>query len=71
MSLADIVRMANQIARAFASEPRKVEETANHIKSFWTRSMIEELRACAAADASKLDPVVIEAIKLLPTKAAA
>ncbi|MGE0007229.1 MAG: formate dehydrogenase subunit delta [Parvibaculaceae bacterium] len=59
----DIKRMANQIARAFATYPedQAVAETANHIKSFWDPRMRRQLAEVIARDAGALSPVALAA----------
>jgi len=64
--------MANQIASNFAHHPAEqaVAEVASHLRSFWTPSMLRDLRAAVAAAsgmeaAAPLDPVVTAAVRLL------
>lgn len=63
----DIKRMANQIARAFATYPEEeaVKETANHIKSYWDPRMRKQLAELMAKDAGALSPVAFAAGKKL------
>jgi formate dehydrogenase subunit delta len=65
--LTDIKRMANQIAVAFQAYPQEqaVNETANHIKSFWDPRMRKQLAELMAKDASGLNPVALAAGKKL------
>lgn len=63
----DIKRMANQIARAFATYPEDeaVKETANHIKSYWDPRMRKQLAELMAKDSGALSPVALAAGKKL------
>ncbi len=65
MTLADLVRMANQIAANFAHHPpeQASAEVAAHLKAFWAPTMRNELLADTNLD--ELDPIVVEALKLL------
>ena len=56
-----LVRMANQIADFFTPYPDEeaVAGVQEHIRSFWTPSMREELAAYAAAGGKGLDPRVL------------
>jgi formate dehydrogenase subunit delta len=65
--LSDIKRMANQIAVAFQAYPqeRAINETANHIKSFWDPRMRKQLAELIARDANGLNPVALAAGKKL------
>ncbi|BBN54494.1 hypothetical protein TRE132_26190 [Pseudomonas chlororaphis subsp. aurantiaca] len=48
MSSESLIKMANQIAQFFASEPDKaqaVRSVRQHLKSFWTPAMRRELAA--------------------------
>ena len=65
--LADIKRMANQIAVAFQSYPEEqaIKETANHIKSFWDPRMRKQLAELIAKDGKELNPVALAAGKKL------
>lgn len=62
MDRANLVRMANQIARNLAHEPDPAAATATHIRQFWEPRM----RAALVADGAEgLDPAVIRALALL------
>jgi formate dehydrogenase subunit delta len=63
MSPDKMVRMANQIAKFFASQPEvaRVPGVANHINDFWEPRMRAALLAHIAAGGEGLDPLVIEA----------
>jgi formate dehydrogenase subunit delta len=65
-----LVRMANQIALAFRSEPRDsaVADIATHIRSFWTPKMRRDLAAYNAGGGEKLEPLAKAAIESLLTK---
>ena len=62
-----LVRMANQIAAFFHSQPRDeaVEGVAGHIKDFWTAKMRREIAGHVAAGGEGLDPLAIKAIEHL------
>ena len=66
----DLVRMSNQIAANFGHHPpdQAAAEVANHIKMFWPPSMRVEL--LDDSDLAALDPLVLEAIRLLCAAAA-
>jgi formate dehydrogenase subunit delta len=59
-----LVRMANQIADFFApySEQEAIAGVEQHIRSFWTPRMREELLAFADAGGKGLKPPVIAAL---------
>ena len=61
----DLVRMSNQIAANFGHHPpdQAAAEVANHIKLFWPSNMRVEL--LDDSDLAALNPVVVEAIRLL------
>lgn len=67
MSAERIARMANQIARAFAAEGRAeaARDTADHIRKFWDPRMRAELEALVIAGGSGLDPLALDAARLL------
>ncbi len=74
MSAEKLVRMSNQIAAFFEPYPHEqaVAGVRDHLKSFWTPRMIEELRADIESGASaRLDPLVVEAMAALKPDAAA
>lgn len=54
---APIVRMANQIAVAFASDEDPAAATAEHITAFWDPRMRAQLRAAMAAGGEGLHRV--------------
>ena len=59
-----LARMANQVAAFFRSYP--AEEAAAgiraHLRAYWTRNMIRDLAAHAAAGAPEVDPLVARAL---------
>jgi formate dehydrogenase major subunit len=65
----NLVRMSNQIAANFAhrAPDEAAAEVANHIKKFWPPSMRSEL--LNDSDLSALDPLTVEAIRLLRSPA--
>ncbi|MDA0962304.1 MAG: formate dehydrogenase subunit delta [Proteobacteria bacterium] len=58
-----MVRMANQIATFFKTQPGSdaAEKVAAHLRDFWEPGMRGQLRAHVAAGGEGLDPVVISA----------
>lgn len=65
MSLDKMIRMANQIATFFASQPEagRVAGVANHINDFWEpRMRVAFLEAVAAGTLEGLHPLVLEAM---------
>lgn len=62
-----MIRMANQIAAFFATQPRDggPEAVAAHIQDFWTPDMRAELTAHVAAGGEGLHPLAREAAGLL------
>lgn len=68
MDSADIVRMANQIAKFFAAYPHDeaVSGVMGHIRDFWEPRMKAALRAYIAAGGQGLEPLVKEAAAKLP-----
>ncbi|UQB76591.1 formate dehydrogenase subunit delta [Pseudomonas shirazica] len=66
MSSENLVKMANQIAHYFDSEPDRalaVQGIRQHLQSFWTPAMRRQLEEWAEANAGEgLDPKVQEAL---------
>ena len=66
MSSESLVKMANQIAHYFDSEPDRalaVQGVRQHLQSFWTPAMRRQLAECIEANAGEgLDPKVQEAL---------
>ncbi|MDG9886696.1 formate dehydrogenase subunit delta [Pseudomonas juntendi] len=66
MSSASLVKMANQIAHYFDSEPNRalaVQGVRQHLQSFWTPAMRRQLLEWIAVnDGEGLDPKVREAL---------
>lgn len=62
-----LVRMANQIATFFASQPEEIraEGVATHINKFWERRMRRSLFSLVEAGGAGLDPLVLEAAPLI------
>ncbi len=60
-----LVRMANQIASFFKTQPgdKATASTAQHIKDFWDPSMIAQMRNLLANDVEGLDPIAHAAAK--------
>ena len=67
MQIETLTRMAQQIAlnNEGASDSEAVVRVANHLKTFWTPTMVEELSDYARGHADELDPVVIGALDRL------
>ncbi|AZD54372.1 NAD-dependent formate dehydrogenase delta subunit [Pseudomonas chlororaphis subsp. aurantiaca] len=67
MSSESLIKMANQIALFFASEPDKaqaVRSVRQHLKSFWTPTMRRELTAWEVTHpGAVLHPLVQAALK--------
>ncbi|WAB99710.1 formate dehydrogenase subunit delta [Pseudomonas putida] len=66
MSSENLVKMANQIAHYFDSEPDHVlavQGVQQHLQNFWTPAMRRQLGEWAQAHAGEgLDPKVMEAL---------
>lgn len=62
MDRANLVRMANQIARNLAREPDPAAATATHIRQFWEPRMRSAL---IAGGTDGLDPAAVGALALL------
>lgn len=67
MSPDKLVRMANQIATFFRSQPREDATTliADHLRDFWDPRMREELRSHIGAGGDGLDDLVVQASRQL------
>lgn len=72
MSPDRLILMANQIARAFASqgEDKAVPEIADHIVKFWDPRMRANIAAHVAAGGEGLHPLALKALQSLQTEAA-
>ena len=59
--------MAQQIARNHAALPhaQAVARVAGHLKSFWTVAMITQLQQYADSEPTRLDPLLLEALRTL------
>ena len=68
-----LVRMANQIARAFAAQSPEaaVASTAAHIRMFWDPRMRQGLREILTGGGEGLDPLARAAAERLAEEAAA
>jgi len=73
VTVADIVRMANQISDFFAAYPRDtaIRETATHLRSFWDPRMRAQLSAHLASGGEGLSEIALEAARSLEEGAAA
>ncbi|MCC2097038.1 MAG: formate dehydrogenase subunit delta [Hyphomicrobiales bacterium] len=67
MSADKLVRMANQIADFFRSQPQDtaVAGAADHMKSFWNPVMRRQIYAHLDAGGAGLDALALEALKLM------
>lgn len=68
-----LIRMANQIARAFAAQSPEaaVASTATHIRLFWDPRMRKGLREILATGGEGLDPMARAAAERLAQEAPA
>lgn len=65
MNGAKLVKMANEIAAFYASEPDRaaaIEGVASHLKRFWEPRMRREILAIFDAGGEEMAPLVAEAI---------
>jgi formate dehydrogenase subunit delta len=64
----DLIRMANQIAKAFAAYPEEeaITEARTHIHKFWEPRMRRQITDYVANGGEGLLPVAVAAIKGLP-----
>ncbi len=62
-----LVRMANQIATFFATQPGDTQaaEVAGHLKAFWEPRMLQALYAHVDAGGAGLSPLVLKAVERL------
>ncbi|MDF2114593.1 formate dehydrogenase subunit delta [Roseiarcaceae bacterium H3SJ34-1] len=62
-----LVRMANQIAAFFRSQPEEqaVAGTADHIKAYWNKVMRRDIYAHMDAGSKGLDPLALKALQQL------
>ncbi len=67
MSAEKLVRMANQIALFFASQPQAGAEAgvADHIRSFWNPIMRKDIYVHLDQGGEGLDPLAVRALQLL------
>ena len=67
MSHDKLIRMANQIATFFASQPGtdQAERVAAHLKDFWAPAMRAELVRCVREGRPEVSPLVAAAVALL------
>ena len=63
-----LARMANQVTSFFRSYPEEeaVAGIRAHLKAFWTRGMIRDLRLHAAGGAPDVDDLVRRALREAP-----
>jgi formate dehydrogenase subunit delta len=59
-----LVRMANQIATFFATQPGEAQaaEVAGHLKAFWEPRMLQALYAHIDAGGAGVSPLVLDAV---------
>jgi formate dehydrogenase subunit delta len=62
-----LIRMANQIATFFASQPGDTQaaEVAGHLKAFWEPRMLQALYAHVDKGGEGLSPLVLKAVERL------
>lgn len=65
MSTAHLVKMANQISASVPDRASVPEQTAAHLKTFWTPSMIAALAAHTRERPDAVEPSVLAALELL------
>ncbi|NIZ15132.1 formate dehydrogenase subunit delta [Phaeobacter sp. HF9A] len=67
MSPDKMIRMANQIATFFKTQPGEdaPAKVAAHIADFWEPRMREQLRSYAQTDGTGLDDIVLKAVPLV------
>ncbi len=67
MSPEKLIRMANQIAQFFHTQPGtdQADRVAAHLRDFWDPSMRAALKAYAADGGQGLDQLVFEALPQL------
>ena len=65
MTAQRLVDMANQIAMSVPDRGRAAEETAAHLRAFWTPAMIRALDDHATAGQGDLSAVVVDALDML------
>ncbi|WP_342777472.1 formate dehydrogenase subunit delta [Rubellimicrobium rubrum] len=67
-----LVRMANQIATFFATQPGDTQaaEVAGHLKAFWEPRMLTALYGHVEAGGEGLSPLVLRAVERLRQPAA-
>ena len=66
-SLDNLVYMANQIGTFFKSQRPEtvIPGIADHIKKYWDPRMLKEIYAYMDRGGAKLDPKVLDALKML------
>jgi formate dehydrogenase subunit delta len=64
---AKLVRMANQIAAFFGTQPGSTQaaDVAAHLKAFWEPRMLQALYAHVDAGGDGLEPLVLRAVERL------
>lgn len=65
MSADSLVKMANDIGRFFASEPKRADAVAgiaNHMQRSWEQRMLRKIVAHARAGGAGLDELPLEAV---------
>jgi formate dehydrogenase subunit delta len=60
-----LVKMANQIATFFATQPgdTAAKATADHLRAFWDPRMRQAIRSHVESGGAGLDPVALAAVK--------
>jgi formate dehydrogenase subunit delta len=67
VSVADLVRMANQIAanQSYLPDDQASAAVAAHLRSFWTPTMQRELAEAVADGSAELNEVALSAVRQL------
>jgi formate dehydrogenase subunit delta len=67
MNADHMIHNANQIALYFAAYPREeaVAGVADHLKKFWERRMLQQIKQYVATGGQGLNELAVEAVKRL------
>ena len=71
MRTASLVKMANQIAASVPDQAMAVDQTAAHLRMFWTPGMIDTLAEHVVDHPDSVTPTVRNAVGLLRPERAA
>lgn len=67
-TLAQLIHMANQIAKNLAREADPAAATAAHMKQFWDPRMLKRIREYAASGGDELSTVAQSAVTQLEAR---